>query len=708
MKMTALATKISDGIARLELNVPGETVNTISSSVRRELESVLDDLKTDSVVRAVVLISGKQDNFIAGADIDEFVALKTRDQALGLVQDGQALVERLDTLGKPIVAAIHGACLGGGLEAVLACTYRIATEHPKTQLGLPEVRLGIIPAAGGCQRLPRLIGLRAALDIILAGRTLGAKQALRRGVVDELVHPAILEAVAFKVARRLADGWRPKRRKGGLAGQLMDRNPLGQRLVFSRARKKIRMKIRGHYPAPLAAIEAVQHGLSYGLTAGLDCEAAHFAELSVGDVSRNLVQIFFATTALKKDPGVSGDVPTAKPVENLAVIGAGFMGSAIAGVAAAKGEVDVRLRDTGLEAVARGLENAHNSIKARLARKRIAVLDQHRIRDLLSGGTDWSGFRRTDLVIEAVFEDLEVKRKVFRAVEDEVKPDCIIASNTSTIPIGRIAEVTKRPQQVVGMHFFSPVDKMPLVEVILTDRTAPWVTVSAVAFGRAMGKTTIVVRDRPGFWVNRILAPYLIESTQMLREGVPIEKLDETMAAFGFPVGPIALMDEIGLDVALKGAAVLHDAFGDRMMPMDGIGAMTERGRLGRKSGRGFYIYGRGKKKVDPAIYDIVGRAPDRAVPDDDVTLRLTYAMLNEAARALDEGVVRSARDGDIGAVLGVGFPGFRGGPFRYLDSVGSAKAVETLEELALKYGSRFQPATCLRNMAERNGQYYE
>jgi len=705
--MTALTTEISDGIARLELNVPRESVNTISVSVRRELETVLDELKPDSNVRALVLISGKPDNFIAGADIDEFVALKTRDQAMALVRSGQELVERLAALGKPIVAAIHGGCLGGGLEAALACTYRIATDHPKTVLGLPEVQLGIIPAAGGCQRLPRLIGVRAALDIILAGKTLRAMQVLQRGVVDELVHPAILEDVALRVAQRLAEGWQPKRKKGGVPGYLLDRNSLGQRLVFSQARKTVMKKTRGHYPAPVAALEAVEHGLKWGFSAGLDCEAAHFAELSVGEVSRNLVQIFFATTALKKDPGVEGDAPTARPVENLAVIGAGFMGSAIAGVAAGKAGADVRLRDTSLEAVARGLENAGRNLSARLQSRRITKYDFNRLRSLLSGGTDWAGFRRADLVIEAVFEDLEVKQKVFRAVEDEVRPDCILASNTSTIPIGRIAEAAGRPAQVVGMHFFSPVEKIPLLEVIVTDRTAPWVTVSAAGFGRAMGKTAIVVRDRPGFWVNRILAPYLNEAGRMLKEGASVETIDEAMTAFGFPVGPIALIDEIGLDVALKASAVLHDAFGDRMKPMDGLGAMTEQGRLGRKSGRGFYVYQKGKKKVDPAAYEILGAATDAAAPDDDVTLRLVYIMLNEAARALGEGVVRSARDGDIGAVLGIGFPPFRGGPLRYLDAIGSAQAVATLEELALKHGGRFEPAAHLKSMVERNEKFY-
>jgi 3-hydroxyacyl-CoA dehydrogenase/enoyl-CoA hydratase/3-hydroxybutyryl-CoA epimerase len=574
-------------------------------------------------------------------------------------------------------------------------------------VGLPEVQLGIIPAAGGCQRLPRLIGLRAALDVILAGKPLKAKQAFRRGVVDELVHPKILEEVALGAAKRLADGWRPRRARGGITGRLIENNAIGQRLIFSQARKAVIKKTGGHYPAPLAALEAIEHGIKYGISAGLDCEAAHFAELAVGDVSRELVQIFFATKALKKDSGVAGDVPDAVVVDSVAVVGAGFMGSAIAGVAVAKAKADVRLRDTSLDAVARGIENARTNLRRRLKQGRMSKYEFDRLQALLSGGTDWAGFRRTDLVVEAVFEDLEVKQRVFKALEAEVGAKCILASNTSTIPISRITEAVERPEQVVGMHFFSPVEKMPLLEVIVTDRTAPWVVVSAVRFGRAMGKTAIVVEDRPGFWVNRILAPYLNEAGRMFKEGVSIETLDEAMTSFGFPVGPIALLDEIGLDVALKGATVLFDAFGDRLKPLDGLALMTEQGRLGRKSGRGFYNYRRKKKEVDPAAYETIGVASDAAVPSNDVRSRLLYAMLNEAARALAEGVVRSARDGDIGAIFGIGFPAFRGGPLRYLDAVGSEQAVVTLEELAAKYGSRFEPAQSLTSMAAQNKRFY-
>ncbi len=706
--MGAFTIRVEDGIGWLVLDLPGEPVNKITRAVRHELDEALDRLVADKEIRAVVLISGKPDSFIAGADIDEFVALKSREEAYELVRSGQALVNRLERLGKPIVAAINGACLGGGLEAALACTYRIASDDPKTRIGLPEVQLGIIPAAGGCQRLPRLIGVRAALDVILAAKQLAARRAYRVGIVDELVPRAILEEVALKAAKRLAGGWKPKRHRRGAADLALDRNPLGRRVVYGTAKNQLLKKTRGHYPAPEAALSAVQHGMKHGIESGLDMEAAFFAELAVDDVSRRLVQIFFATAALKKDPGVEGDAPDPVPISNLGIVGAGFMGAGIGGVAVAQAGVDVRFRDTDFDRVAKGLEGARKILKGRLERRRIDKYEYRRLDRLLSGSTGYESFRRLGLVIEAVFEDLDVKHEVMRAIEENVRDDCIIASNTSTIPIARIAQVADRPERVLGMHFFSPVAKMPLLEVIVTDKTAPWVTVSAVAFGRKIGKTVIVVQDQPGFWVNRILGPYLNEASRLLQEGVTVEHIDKAMTKFGFPVGPVTLLDEVGLDVARKAAEVLHEAFGERMEPRGSILRMIEDGRLGRKSGSGFYRYEKGKKlEVDETAYEIIEAAASSKVPREDVAQRLVYAMLNEAARALDEGVVRSPRDGDVGAIFGIGFPPFLGGPLRHLDEIGAKGAVATLQRLAETYGDRFAPCPRLVRMAEAGERFY-
>ena len=519
---------------------------------------------------------------------------------------------------------------------------------------------------------------------------------------------AILERAALEAARRLADGWKPRRRGQGLAGFLLDRTPFGRAFVLRMAERQVAKQTRGHYPAPLAALRAVGHGLAHGMEAGLDMEAALFAELAVGEVSRNLVQIFFGTTALKKDPGVAGDTPPPRPVNAIAVVGAGFMGAGIGGVAVTQAGVDVRVRDTDVTRVAKGLAAARGILGGRLKRRRITRYEHRRLDALLSGGTGWAGFRRADLVIEAVFEDLAVKHAVFQDLEAVVREDCLLASNTSTIPIARIAEAVRRPERVLGMHFFSPVDRMPLLEVIVTEQTAPWATVTAVGFGRRMGKTVIVVRDCPGFWVNRILAPYLNEAGRLLEEGVRMQELDAAMVRFGFPVGPITLLDEVGLDVAEKSSHVLHEAFGDRLAPMDGIKRLVESGRLGRKNGRGFYRYERGKRRgPDPQVAAMLATTAAADVASKDIEDRMVYAMLNEAARALDERVVRSARDGDIGAVFGIGYPAFRGGPLCYMDALGMTRVVERLQELERLYGPRFAPAPALHRMATSGDQFH-
>jgi 3-hydroxyacyl-CoA dehydrogenase / enoyl-CoA hydratase / 3-hydroxybutyryl-CoA epimerase len=706
--MSAFTTENENGVAIVTFDLPGEPVNKLTNAARVELEALLIGFRDDPGTRAVVLISGKPDNFIAGADIEEFTALTSQDAAERLSFEGQETVSRVETSHKPIIAAIHGACLGGGLELALACHYRIATDHPKTQLGLPEVQLGLIPGAGGCQRLPRLIGARAALDMILTGRTERASKALRLGLVDEVVPRSILRQVAVAAADRLArDGLPGRAGIGGVAGILLDRTSAGRRLVYRGARKQVLKKTGGHYPAPLAALEAVRVGLEQGVTAGLAEEHRAFGELAVGDVSRKLVQIFFATTALKKDDGVPPGSATPRQIRRLGIVGSGFMGSGIAGTAVLNVEVDTRLKDSDLTRVGKGLKAATNLLAERLEKRRLTRPQYERLSALLSGSADYSGFNRADLVIEAVFEDLETKRKVLAEVEARVRPDTIFATNTSTIPIHHIAEHARRPERVLGMHFFSPVERMPLLEVIPSPATSPDTIVTAVRFGRRMGKTVVVVADRPGFWVNRILSPYLNEAGHLLQEGAPIEIIDQTMTAFGFPVGPVALLDEIGLDVADKAGNVMHEAFGERMKPAGALSRMLGATRLGRKNARGFYRYDEGHKAgVDKSVYPLLGIRPGEADAQL-VQRRLVYSMLNEAAMACAENVVRSPRDADIGAIFGIGFPAFRGGPLRMIDDLSASRVVETLYQLQEQFGERFRPAAALLEMSRRSGRYY-
>jgi 3-hydroxyacyl-CoA dehydrogenase/enoyl-CoA hydratase/3-hydroxybutyryl-CoA epimerase len=708
--MTAFSVENENGIAVVTFDLPGEPVNKLTAGVMDEFSALLSRLGEDGMVRGVVLNSGKPDTFIAGADIEQFAKLRTAAEASALSRAGQEIADRVAGFPKPFVAAIHGACLGGGFELALACHWRVISDSPKTQLGLPEVQLGLLPGVGGTQRLPRLVGVRAAFDMILAGKSERADKAFRLGMADELVPESILRQTALAAAERIARGGPPRRKpQGGMQALFLDRTPIGRRIVYAQAEKQVRERTGGHYPAPLAAIEAVKTGLEQGMRAGLKEESRLFGDLAMTDVSRNLVQIFFATTALKKDDGVPGAVGLkVPPVRRLAVVGAGFMGAAIAGTAVLNAEVEARLKDADLPRVGKGIRGARRILDDRLKRRRIRKPKHEQLVELISGAADYSGFLRTDLVLEAVFEDLEVKRKVLAEVERETRDTTIFATNTSTIPIGSIAAGAGRPEQVVGMHFFSPVEKMPLLEVIPHAGTSAETVVRSVRFGRKMGKTVIVVGDSPGFWVNRILLPYMNEAGIMVREGVPIDLIDRTMTEYGFPVGPVTLLDEVGLDVGAKVAKVMHEAYGERLEPSDVLDRMLADGRQGRKNGRGFYEYRDGKKAgPDASISTVLGVTPQENTPAATVERRLLYAMLNEAAMAAHEGVIRTPRDGDIGAIFGIGYPAFRGGPLRTIDTLGPARVADTLRELAGIYGHRFRPSPSLVAMAERNEKFY-
>ena len=709
---SALKLEHVDGIAVVTIDLPGEPVNKVTAGLRADFATVFDQLVADTSVRGVVLASGKPDTWIAGADIDEFLTMQSANDAEALSRGGQELLARLESLSIPVVAAIHGACLGGGLETALACRYRIASDHPKTVLALPEVQLGLIPGAGGTQRLPRLIGLQRALDMILTSRNVRARKAYQMGLVDELVHPAILGEIAIDRARKLADkalGARRSPKGRGATGLLLEDNPLGSALVFRKAREGVMEKTHGHYPAPLAAIHAVQIGYEKGREAGYREEARAFGEMAVSEVSKQLVFLFFATTALKKDVGVDAPAPAPREVDTLGVIGAGFMGAGIASVAAQQ-NTSVRMKDTDVTRIGRGIAAVSEVLRGRLKKKQITKLQYEDQLGLVGGTTDYSGFGRASLVIEAVFEDLPLKHRVLREVEPVIAPTAVYASNTSTIPITKIAEAAERPGRVLGMHFFSPVHKMPLLEVIATRETEKDATVTAVAYGKRLGKTVIVVNDAPGFYTTRTLSAYMNEAGRLLDEGASIESIDKALTDFGFPVGPITLLDEVGIDVGGKVGQVLFDAFGARMAPSESLRRVVESGRTGRKGKKGFYQYDDAgtKNAVDATVYQLLPGGATRIEMDPvEMQQRCVLAMVNEAARCLEEGVLRSARDGDVGAVFGIGFPPFRGGPFRYVDALGAGRVVDELQALNDRFSGRFEPAAVLVDYARGKKRFY-
>ncbi|MDN5869241.1 MAG: fatty acid oxidation complex subunit alpha FadJ [Nitrococcus sp.] len=693
-----------DGIARIRIDSPGQNQNTLGREEMRQASDLLDRLEGNEPVKGIIFMSAKAGSFIAGADIHMIQACKSAAQASALVCEGQAIFQRIANFPVPVVAAIDGVCLGGGLELALACHARVCTDSDQTRLGLPEVQLGLLPGLGGTQRLPRLIGLPAALDLLLTGKRLRAAQAQRLGLVDDSVPKSILLETALHWVRVCQRG-RIRRRSGGLqrlTSWALGGNPLGRRIVLHQARKQVQERTRGHYPAPLRVIECVRSGMNDGIEQGLKAEAKAFGELAMTPQARQLIKLYFATTAMKKDTGVADSNVKPNAVRRVGVLGAGLMGAGISFVTASRAKLPVRLKDVEAKRLASALKHINDGIDQRLRRHSITRFEAERSRHRVTPTLDFTGYQGLDLVIEAVFENLELKHRMVREVEANCNESTIFASNTSSLPLTKIAQAAERPENIIGLHYFSPVERMPLLEVIAHEGTAAHVIASVMAFARAQGKTPILVRDGVGFYVNRILAPYLNEAAHLLQEGVAIDRIDQALVRFGFPVGPFRLLDEVGIDIIAKVAPVLHAAFGERMQPVGAIERMLDTDRLGKKSGRGFYRYGgkRSGKEVDKSIYRLLGVSPRQEMAEETIVDRTLILMLNEAARCLDEGVIRSARDGDVGAVFGIGFPPFRGGPFRYMDSLGLAGVASTLERFESGVDSRYAPAAVVSAMA--------
>jgi 3-hydroxyacyl-CoA dehydrogenase / enoyl-CoA hydratase / 3-hydroxybutyryl-CoA epimerase len=718
-----------DNTAIIWFDTPDAAVNTLRSGFEEEFKGVLAELTQARDLEAVVLTSAKKD-FIAGADINLLTQLSDTAAAAGLSRTAQEVMAQLESFPVPIVAAIHGSCLGGGLEVALACHARIASNSPRTQLGLPEVKLGVIPGAGGTQRLPRLIGLEAGLNMILSGKTVPAAKARALGLVDEVVPQPVLLQAALIRARELARGPREESALGAfgnikktlnqvsnlrkLRALLLERNALGQKLLFSQAEKQVLARTHGNMPAPLQALEVIKTGFVEGAEAGFKREAEMFGELAVSSEARNLMTLFLAQTALKKDPGTEADI-TPHAVHKVGVLGAGLMGSGIAYVTAAEARLPVRLKDRDNAALRGGLRLLWNTLTEQVKKKRMTPRERETALALVRSTTDYTGFSRVDVVIEAVVEDLEVKHQVLREVETQGGAEMIFASNTSSLPIHRIAEASNHPETVIGMHYFSPVPKVPLLEVVITEQTAPWVIATCVALGKRQNKTVIVVRDGAGFYTTRILAPYINEANHLLAEGVAVEDIDKALVKFGFPVGPLKLMDEVGIDVVQKIAHVLQDAFGERMQPPAVLERLAAAKRLGKKNGQGFYRYqkvggafkGRGKQ-VDKSVYPDLALRPEKKLAADEIAMRCLLPMLNEAVHCYSDGILRSSRDGDVGAVFGLGFPPFLGGPFRFIDTQGAGEIANRLSRYQEQLGVRFTPAPLLVELARQNTGFHD
>ncbi|MGH7470282.1 MAG: 3-hydroxyacyl-CoA dehydrogenase NAD-binding domain-containing protein [Longimicrobiales bacterium] len=706
-----------DGVAWLTLDKPDARLNILSSGVLKRLDELITQVHSDVAagqVRSVVIRSGKPGSFIAGADVNEIAAVVDPEEGASKARAGQQVFTRLSQLPVPTIVAIDGICLGGGTELALACSYRLASDRKETRIGLPEVQLGIIPGFGGTTRLPRLVGMRAALDIILTGRPVDARKAERIGLVDEKVHPALLDRRAGEVSRALQGRTRwPRLRRGGLADRALD-SPPARQIMLHQARKRVQSETGGHYPAPMAALDVLSRTLSISVEESLRREAEAIGWLIVTPVCKNLMHVFHLTEAAKK----SGPATEAKPVENVGVLGAGVMGGGIAQILAWRG-LFVRMKDIKPEAISLGLRHAWEAFQALLKRRRLEPREARQRMERISPTMDYSGFGRLDLVIEAVVEKMDVKKAVLRETEQAVGPGCVITTNTSSLSVTEMQTALQRPAAFCGMHFFNPVNRMPLVEVIRGAGSSAETIATVFALARKIDKTPVIVNDGPGFLVNRILAPYLNEAGWLLAEGALVEEIDRALRQFGMPMGPLRLLDEIGLDVARHAAGVMFEAFGERLRPAPPLVALGATKRLGRKNNRGFYRYdglrqkarkrGRAEEgEVDQSVYSELGVSVARTmIIPQQITERCVYVMINEAARILADRIVAGPGDVDLGMIMGTGFPPFRGGLLRYADSIGLDRLVIRLEQLTRDHGERFQPAEFLRERAQRAGGFY-
>ncbi|MBI4178296.1 enoyl-CoA hydratase/isomerase family protein [bacterium] len=687
-------------IVRLVFESPDRPVNVLTPEVMSALEEALSRFQRN-LPSALILESALPDVFIAGADIHVIEKIRNEDEARKLSREGQDILIKLHSIPCPTFAAIDGATLGGGLEVAMFCDYRIVSDNPKARLGLPEVSLGIIPGFGGTQTLPRLVGFQAALDLILTGRQIDGRRAKKLGLADSCVPRGIFagEVRSFVLKH-------PKKHFGPRHSPPMF---LFREIGCSLAKRSVLKKTMGNYPAPLRAIEAVRRGISRPLSEGLKIEADLFAQLPQTRESRNLVRTYFQVEKFKKLtlPHLEEKQRWAKShamPRTCAVIGAGTMGAGIAYQLASAG-LSVRLKDVEPKFIQRGLAAADKIVKGLLKKKRLSPEEARDILGRILPTLDAAPLRSAGVVIEAVIEDLPLKRKVFDDLEKAAPAGAILATNTSSIPIGKIAADRELSGRYVGLHFFNPVDKMPLVEVVVGENTSDETTAFAIEFAKKIRKTPIVVRDRPGFLVNRLLMPYLNEAALLLSEGAQTARIDRTARQFGMPMGPLMLLDVVGLDVAEKVAEVLEDAYGERMKPCSVIGRLRKEGRLGQKNGTGFYTHSGKSSDPDESLHAAGG--PAAGMSWEEMIDRMILCMVNEAARALEEGIVADAETLDVGMLLGTGFPPFRGGLLKYADDRGIPVIVSRLYTFSEKYGMRFAPAPILADMARSGARFH-
>lgn len=684
-------------VATLWLDVPGERFNVLSCVVLDELEQALEALKSEPI-RVLLVRSAKETGFVAGADVRDFAHIQSASEAEALSARGQQLFNRLAMPPATSVAIIHGPCLGGGLELALACSSRLAVDQPGTQLGLPEVELGLLPGWGGTQRLPRVVGVENALRMILTGRRLNARESKSWGLVDALL-PDPKSVDPLELARHAP--WSKSGQSYSWRRALLESNPLGRRLLFRAARKHLARRVPDDMPAPYEALRAVEVGASQGIEAGLAYERAAIGRLSQTSACRNLIKLFFLRERARQLP-TDDKCQAVRPIQRVGVVGAGTMGAGIAQLAAIKG-FEVVVQEINEQALASGLTKIEDLFQQAVDRQIVTPEEARSKLEAIGRTTTCQDFERVDLVVEAVVEDLELKRKAFQELEARTSPTTILATNTSSLLVREIQQGLFRRDRVAAVHFFNPVHKMPLVEVARTAETDSNVVSSLLRWVIALGKTPVVVKDSPGFLVNRILMPYLNEAAILVGEGMSIEQVDRVMRRFGMPMGPLELLDQVGLDVAAHIARTIQPVLGSWVTPNPLFEEMAKQGWLGQKAGIGFYRYRGAKQSANSQLASSLKSSASEVAARD----RMVLLMVNEAGRCLEEQVVRDAETIDLAMIFGSGWAPHRGGPLRYADERGLAEVIDALDRLTLEHGSRFEPCADLRRRAKTGDSFY-
>lgn len=693
---------------------PGEKVNKISPDVLDELEAMLKELALENP-KALLIRSRKEDIFIAGADLKTFQeAFHNIQLAEKLIDKGHAVFRYMESLPFPTIAVIDGVCLGGGTEFILSCTYRVATDNPKVQIGLPEVNLGIFPGWGGTQRLPRLIGLEQGVMMIVTGKPVDSKKALKLHLVDKVVSKEFLEDALHAFVDKIlskngAEEVLSYRRTVSFRNFLLEKNPLGRSFLFNRFKKGIDEKTKGFYPAPLIAADLIERTASMSKDEGLNEEVKTFKTLlhSHTEIPKNLIDLFFIQEEIKKNPGLTSKAAP-MPIKKAGLIGAGTMGGGIAFILSQK-DIPVRFKEINQEALGKGYGHVFSLYQKEIKRKKIPKEIADRKFQLVSGTLNYDGFKQADIVLEAALENIDVKKQVYKELEEIIRDDALIATNTSTITIKNLSEGMKHPERLIGMHFFNPPEKMPLVEIIQGEKTSPVAVETAAALCKKLGKMGLVVKDCPGFLVNRIFAAGANEAGYLLEEGVPMHDIESEIVSFGMPMGPFTLADEVGNDVAYKAFTVIENAYPPRMKQPIITKLMDENKLWGKKSGQGYFLYDNGtKKRENPKIALLLKGAKSRRSPKEgEIKERFLLSMINEAARCLEEKIVPSPKHIDIALLYGMGFPAFRGGLLKYADTIGAKKIVERLKSYESEFGVRFNPCALLTEMAESGKTFY-